>query len=335
VPDGGYVSRRLLQLVMPIFPDRRMFRIHDSEVHPDSPGGPLPPVGVLVSASREQLWVGSLQQDIDVRLVLEEWDGQPLLPDSWDEEGKARLYLRGHLSIDMGSAGTAVSRLRLTGGVGNYEVRVYARYREAVVQMYEELFNAHKDPLSDEFQREKRKLEGVERYLVQLWRDSLPGARSARGRRRGFRGLAGGRVLRSGARGCPGRLGGRRVVRGGTRRRLRSVCRFTVVRVERDHGVHHHRDDGHQGDREQRPDDPAPRGTEAPRPWPPKRGQPGGKPRVLGGKPPLDLGEHALLVLRQRHSVTSAIRARQLELSNYPPRREVYPIVLSLFPALF
>jgi hypothetical protein len=156
-----------------------MFRIHDPEVSPDGPGGPLPPIGVLVSASREQLWVGSLQQDIDVRLVLEEWDGQPLLPDAWDEEGKARLYLRGQLSIDMGLAGTAVSRLRLSGGVGNYEVRVYARYREAVVQMYAELFNQHKDPLSDEFQREKRKLEGVERYLVQLWRDSLPAGQDA------------------------------------------------------------------------------------------------------------------------------------------------------------
>ncbi len=175
MPEGGYVSRRLLQLVMPVFPDRRMFRIHDPEVSPDAPGGPLPPIGALISANREQLWVGSLQQDIDVRLVLEEWDGQPLLPDAWDEEGKARLYLRGQLSIDMGSAGSAVSRLRLSGGVGNYEVRVYARYREAVVQMYTELFNQHKDPLSDEFQREKRKLEGVERYLVQLWRDSLPG----------------------------------------------------------------------------------------------------------------------------------------------------------------
>ena len=174
VSEAGYVSRRLLQLVMPVFPDRRMFRIHDPEVGPDTFGAPLPPVGTLVSANREQMWVGSLQQDIDVRLVLEEWDGQPLLPDAWDEEGKARLYLRGQLSIDMGSAGMAVSRLRLSGGVGNYEVRVYARYREAVVQMYTELFDQHKDPLSDEFQREKRKLEGVERYLVQLWRDSLP-----------------------------------------------------------------------------------------------------------------------------------------------------------------
>jgi hypothetical protein len=166
------VSRRLLQLVMPVFPDRRMFRLHDPEVDPDGPGSPLPPIGVLVSASREHLCVGSLQQDIDVRLVLEEWDGQPLLPDAWDEEGKARLYLRGQVSIDMGSAGTAVSRLRLSGGVGDYEVRVYARYREAVVKMYADLFGRLRDPLSDEFQREKRKLEGVERYLIQLWRDS-------------------------------------------------------------------------------------------------------------------------------------------------------------------
>lgn len=212
MPEGGYVSRRLLQLVMPVFPDRRMFRLHDPEVHPDSPGGPLPPVGVLISATREQLWVGSLQQDIGVRLVLEEWDGQPLLPDSWDEEGKARLYLRGQLSVDMGSAGVAVSRLRLSGGVGNYEVRVYARYREAVVQMYEELFNQHKDPLSDEFQREKRKLEGVERYLVQLWRDSLSGYRMG-GRVAGHlrrRGSGHGPVRRRG-----GVLRGRRPRRGG------------------------------------------------------------------------------------------------------------------------
>jgi hypothetical protein len=157
---------------MPVFPDRRVFRIHDSEARPDSLGSPLPPVGSLISASREQLWVGSLQQDIGVRLVLEEWDGQPLLPDAWEEEAKARLYLRGSVSIDMGSAGAAVQLLRLSGGVGDYEVRVFARYREAVVRMYEELITQHRDPLSDDFQREKRKLEGVERYLIQLWRDS-------------------------------------------------------------------------------------------------------------------------------------------------------------------
>jgi len=149
-----------------------MFRLHDPWVDPDELGAPLAPVSSLVSSTREQLWVGSLQQDIDVRLVLEEWDGQPLLPESWDEEAKARLYLRGMLSIDMCSAGTAVARLRLSGGVGDYEVRVYARYREAVVQMYADLLSQHRDRLSDDFQREKRKLEGVERYLIQLWRDS-------------------------------------------------------------------------------------------------------------------------------------------------------------------
>jgi hypothetical protein len=76
------------------------------------------------------------------------------------------------LTVDMCSAGTAVSRLRLSGGVGDYEVRVYARHREAVVQMYADLLSQHRDRLSDDFQREKRKLEGVERYLIQLWRDS-------------------------------------------------------------------------------------------------------------------------------------------------------------------
>jgi hypothetical protein len=171
VPDGGNASRRLLQLVMPVFPDKRMFRIHDPETDPEAPGGPLPPIGALVSANREQLWVGSFQEDIDVRLVLEEWDGAPMLPDGWEDEGKARLYLRGGLTVTMGAAGTAVRALRLSGGVGYYEVRVYARFREKVQQMYAELFDAHRDPLSDDFQNEKRKLEGVERYLVQLWRE--------------------------------------------------------------------------------------------------------------------------------------------------------------------
>ena len=172
VDEGDFVSRRLLQLVMPLIPDRRMFRLHDPEVHPGELGSPLPPNGTLITSNREQLWVGSLQQDIDVRLVLEEWDGQPLLPEAWDEEAKARLYLRGSLAIDMCAAGPAVSWLRLSGGVGDYEVRVYARYREAVVQMYADLMSRHRDRLSDDFQREKRQLAGVERYLIQLWRDS-------------------------------------------------------------------------------------------------------------------------------------------------------------------
>ena len=60
------MSRRLLQLVIPVTPERRMFRVHDPSVDPDAPGGPLSPVGALISTNREQLWVGSLQEDIDV-----------------------------------------------------------------------------------------------------------------------------------------------------------------------------------------------------------------------------------------------------------------------------
>ncbi|MDQ2815449.1 MAG: hypothetical protein M3Z75_27285 [Actinomycetota bacterium] len=170
------MGRRLLQLVIPVTPDRRMFRIHDPSVDPDAPGGPLPPVGALISTNREQLWVGSLQEDIDVRLVLEEWDeAPPPCGDAWDEEAKGSIYLRGQLSINMGLAGTAVHGLRLGGGVGDYSVRVYAGNRDQVTRRYAELFDHHRNPLSDEFQQEKKTLEGLERYLVQLWRESLSG----------------------------------------------------------------------------------------------------------------------------------------------------------------
>lgn len=184
--EGGTMSRRLLQLVIPVTPERRMFRIHDPAVDPDAPGGPLPPVGALISTNREQLWIGSLQEDIDVRLVLEEWDGAPPpCGDAWDEEAKGTIYLRGQVSVNMGQAGTAVHGLRLGGGVGDYSVRVYAGNRDIVTRRYAALFDRHRNPLSDEFQQEKRALEGLERYLVQLWRESLakPGCRGLRGDR--------------------------------------------------------------------------------------------------------------------------------------------------------
>ncbi len=166
------MSRRLLQLVIPVTPERRMFRLHDPAVDPDAPGGPLSPVGALISTNREQLWVGSLQEDIDVRLVLEEWDGAPPpCGDAWDEEAKGSIYLRGQLSVSMGLAGTAVQGLRLAGGVGDYSVRVYASNRDVVTRRYTALFDGQRSPLSDEFQQEKRTLEGLERYLVQLYRE--------------------------------------------------------------------------------------------------------------------------------------------------------------------
>src|ERR1700678_4525190 len=52
VSEGEYMSRRLLQLVLPVFPDRRMFRLHDPEINSDATGGPAPPSGALVSAHR-------------------------------------------------------------------------------------------------------------------------------------------------------------------------------------------------------------------------------------------------------------------------------------------
>jgi hypothetical protein len=150
-----------------------MFRVYDTGADPDGPGAPLPPVGALisVSADREQLWVGSLQENVAVNLVLEEWDGAPVTPD-WDEEAKTQLYLRGRLTIDMGSAGVAVGAIRLVGGVGDYAARVFARNREPVARLYNDLFDRHKDPLGDEFARAKKDLEGIEQYLLQLWRES-------------------------------------------------------------------------------------------------------------------------------------------------------------------
>jgi hypothetical protein len=171
--SGGLVSHRLLRLEIPVFPERRMFRVHDAAVDPDAPGGPLPPVGTLVSMNRDQMWVGSLQEHVEVRVVLEEWQGAPSpCGDDWDEEAKGKLYLRGLLTIDMGSVGPAVGGLRLVGGVGDYSVRVYARNRDQVVRLYHELFDRYGDPLGDEFQRARKDLENLEQYLIQLWRQS-------------------------------------------------------------------------------------------------------------------------------------------------------------------
>ena len=167
------MSRRLIRLEMPVFPDRRMFRVHDSTVDPDAPGGPLAPVGTLVSVNREQLWVGSLQENVGVRVTIEEWDSAPpAFSDGYEDEAKCVLYLRGQLSVDMGPAGRAVQGLMLAGGVGDYGVRVYARNRAEVVRQYGELFERNFDPLGDDFQRARRQLDGLEQYLLQLWREA-------------------------------------------------------------------------------------------------------------------------------------------------------------------
>ena len=167
------MSRRLLRLEIPVMPDRKKFRVLDATADPDAPGSPVPIEGALVSSSREQLLVTSLQENVGVRVTIEEWDSAPpAFSDGYEDEAKCVLYLRGQLSVDMGTAGRAVQGLRLAGGVGDYGVRVYARNRAEVVRQYGELFERNFDPLGDDFQRARRQLDGLEQYLLQLWREA-------------------------------------------------------------------------------------------------------------------------------------------------------------------
>jgi len=167
------VSRRLLRLEVPVFPERLMFRVHDPVADLEAPGGPLPPLDSLISTGRDQLIVSCAQQHLGVQLTVEEWDdAPPPFSDGYEDEAKCVLYLRGLLSIDMGKAGRAVEGLRLSGGVGDYGVRVYTRNRTAALQSYAELYRQFPDPLSDDFQQARKQLEGMEQYLLQLWKES-------------------------------------------------------------------------------------------------------------------------------------------------------------------
>jgi hypothetical protein len=173
-PKGGSVTRRLLRLEIPVFPERLMFRVHDPIADVDAPGGPVPPVDSLISTGRDQLIVSCAQEHLGVQLTIEEWDdAPPPFSDGYEDEAKCVLYLRGQLSIDTGTTGSrAVDALRLSGGVGDYGVRIYTRNRAAAVQTYGELFQRFSDPLSDDFQQARKQLEGMEQYLLQLWRES-------------------------------------------------------------------------------------------------------------------------------------------------------------------
>ena len=167
------MGRRLLRLEIPVFPERGVFRVHDPAVDPDAPGGPLPPDHALISSSRDQMLVACAQEHVGVQLTIEEWeDAPPPFSDGYEDEAKCVLYLRGQLSVDMGPAGRAVQGLMLAGGVGDYGVRVYARNRAEVVRQYGELFERNFDPLGDDFQRARRQLDGLEQYLLQLWREA-------------------------------------------------------------------------------------------------------------------------------------------------------------------
>lgn len=167
------MSRRLLRLEIPVFPERLMFRVHDPVADVDGPGAPVTSADTLISTARDQLIVSCAQEHLGVQLTVEEWDdAPPPFSDGYEDEAKCVLYLRGQLSIDTGTADQAVGALRLSGGVGDYGLRIYTRNRTAARQRYNDLFGQFDDPLSDEFQQARRQLEGLEQYLIQLWRES-------------------------------------------------------------------------------------------------------------------------------------------------------------------
>lgn len=168
------MSRRLLRLEIPVLPTRGMFRVLDAQVDPHAPGGPPRPDGALISSGRDQMVIACGQQHVAVQLTIEEWeDAPPPFSDGYEDEAKCVLYLRGHLSVvDVSRADSALAAVRLAGGVGDYVVRVYTRNRAEATQRYAALFKGNADPLSDEFQQAKKGLDGLEQYLLQLWRES-------------------------------------------------------------------------------------------------------------------------------------------------------------------
>src|ERR1700745_4052769 len=108
-PRGGPVSRRLLRLEIPVFPERLMFRVHDPVADLDAPGGPVPSLDSLISTGRDQLIVTCAQEHLGVQLTVEEWDdAPPPFSDGYEDEAKCVLYLRGQLSVDTGASFRAV-----------------------------------------------------------------------------------------------------------------------------------------------------------------------------------------------------------------------------------
>ena len=101
------MSRRLLRLEIPVMPDRKMFRVQDAAADPDAPGGPAPPSdGAWSAPAASSCWSLSLQENVGVRVTIEEWDSAPpAFSDGYEDEAKCVLYLRGQLSVDMGRPG--------------------------------------------------------------------------------------------------------------------------------------------------------------------------------------------------------------------------------------
>ncbi|SEG81665.1 hypothetical protein SAMN04489712_114112 [Thermomonospora echinospora] len=165
------MSRRLARLGVRLHPDKAAFRVHDRGADPAGLQAPAPPQnGELVSVGYDQMWVASLQDDVEVTVLLEEWDGEP--PSgrgAWEQESSGEIYLRGAVAVSTATAEPVVHGVRLLGGVGRYRMRIRAQHRAAIAGLYDALLDRFRDGFSLEFQAALRELQGVEHYLIQLW----------------------------------------------------------------------------------------------------------------------------------------------------------------------
>jgi hypothetical protein len=173
------VVRRLLRLGVRVQPDRAVFRVHDRGADPVGMQAPaLPQGGELVSVGYDQMWIASLQDDVEVTVLLEEWEGEP--PPGrggWEQEVVQELYLRGSVAVSTATAEPVLYGVRLRSGVGRYRARIRAQHRTEIARLYDALLDRFRDGLSAEFQAALRELEGVEHYLIQLWpSDTASGA---------------------------------------------------------------------------------------------------------------------------------------------------------------
>lgn len=164
------MNRRLLRVGVRLHPDKSMFRVHDLGADPTGLQAPPPPGTSLVSVGYDQMWVGSLQDDVEVTLLLEEWDTEPpSSPGTWEQEAFSELYLRGAIAVATATSEPVLHGVRLAGGVGRYHVAVRAQHRQEIARLYDELLDRFRDGFNAEFQAALRELEGVEHYLVQIW----------------------------------------------------------------------------------------------------------------------------------------------------------------------
>lgn len=159
----------LARLETAVYPDYGMFRVHDPGAGPSDPDlGPG--AAELVSFQGDHLWVASLQNNVPVRLTLEEWSGRPENGlDGAEAEALGTVELRGAVAVTEVTTGPVLHGLRLAGGPAAYRARVQARHREWVADEYARLFAAHENVTGPAFAHDRRRLQGVERYLLQLW----------------------------------------------------------------------------------------------------------------------------------------------------------------------